>query len=95
MEGNAMPKNLSHEDIAQRFIDAKVIDFTAMGNFIKELGPTLAVGSQGWYGVNIGRFNVLACSMPAADVARLVGNLGSAGLTARALEAAAEANLPR
>jgi len=90
-----MPKTLSHEDIAQRLIDAKVIDFNAMGKFIAELGPTLTVSSQGWHGINIGRFNILACSMPAADVARLVGNLGAAGLTARVMEGAAEANLPR
>jgi hypothetical protein len=90
-----MPKTLSHEDIAQRFIEANVIDFSAMGKFIAELGPTLTISSQGWHGINIGRFNVLACSMPAADVARLVGNLGAAGLTARVLEGVAETNLPR
>jgi len=90
-----MPKTLSHEDIAQRLIEAKVIDFVAMGKFIAELGPTLTVSSQGWHGVNIGRFNILACSMPAADVTRLVGNLGAAGLTARVLEGAAEGSLPK
>jgi hypothetical protein len=90
-----MPKELSHEDIAQRFVDAKVIDFNAMGKLIAELGPVLAVNDQGWHGVNFGRFNSHACSLPAADVARLVGDLRAAGLTATVLEAAAGASLKK
>jgi hypothetical protein len=90
-----MPKTLSHEEIAQRFVETKVIDFSAMGKFIAEMGPILAVSSQGWHGVNIGRYNFLACMMPAADVARLVGSLHAAALTAKTLEGAAEASLPK
>ncbi|MDP9123159.1 MAG: hypothetical protein M3N82_00900 [Pseudomonadota bacterium] len=90
-----MPKQLSHEEIAQRFVDAKVIDFDAMGRLIAELGPTLAVSDQGWHGFNFGRFNSLACMMPAADVARLVGNLHGAALTAAVLEGAIDSALPR
>jgi hypothetical protein len=90
-----MTKNLSHEDIAQRFVDAKVFDFTAMGKLITELGPVLAVNDQGWHGVNFGRFNSHACMLPAADVARLVGNLRAAGLAATVLEGAIEASLPK
>jgi hypothetical protein len=90
-----MPKNLSHEDIAQRFVDAKVIDFNAMGKLIAELGPVLAVNDLGWHGVNFGRFNHLACFLRADDVPRLVGNLRAAALTATVLEAAAEASLPK
>lgn len=85
-----MTKHLSHEDIAQRFVDAKVIDFSAMGKLITELGPTLAVNDQGWHGVNFGRFNWHACFIPAADAARLVGSLSAAALTARVLEGAVE-----
>ncbi len=90
-----MPKNLSHEDIAQRFVEAKVVDFSAMGKLITELGPVLAVNDHGWHGVNFGRFNILACMLPATDVARLVGNLRVAALTATVLEGAAEASLPK
>jgi hypothetical protein len=90
-----MPKSLSHEEIAQRFVDAKVVDFGAMGKFITELGPVLAVHDLGWHGVNIGRYNILACMIPAVDAARLVGNLRSAAATAAALEGAADASLPR
>jgi hypothetical protein len=90
-----MSKTLSHEQIAQRFLDAKVTDFNAMGKLIAELGPQLAVSDQGWHGVSFGRYNILHCMLPAHDVARLVGNLQAAALTAAALEGAAEASLPR
>jgi hypothetical protein len=88
-----MPKSLSHEEIAQRFVDAKVIDFSAAGKLIAELGPTLAVNDLGWHGINFGRFNSLACFLPAFDVARLVGNLRNATLTTAALEAGMQASL--
>ncbi|MBV8809697.1 MAG: hypothetical protein JO033_13575 [Acidobacteriaceae bacterium] len=90
-----MSNNLSHEDIAKRFIEAKVVDFGAMGKFITELGPVLAVSDSGWHGINLGRFNILACMLPPADVTRLVGNLRTAALTASVLEGAAEASLPK
>jgi hypothetical protein len=90
-----MPHSLSHEDIAKKFVEAKVVDFGAMGKFITELGPVLAVSDSGWHGINIGRYNILACMLPAADVTRLVGNLRVAGLTASVLEGAAEASLPK
>ena len=90
-----MHGSLSHEDIAKRFVAAKVVDFAAMGRFITELGPELAVNDQGWHGINIGRYNILACQLPAADVAGLVGNLRTAALTASALESATGASLPK
>lgn len=90
-----MPKSLSHEEISRRFIESKAVNFEAMGKFISEFGASLAVDDQGWHGVNIGRFNILACMMPAADVVRLVGDLRAAGLTAKVVEGAAEASLPR
>lgn len=91
-----MAKNqLSHEEITKRFVDAKVFDFKAAGNLIAELGPALAVSDQGWHGINFGRFNMLACMMPAADVTRLVGSLRVAGITASALEGSLDATTPR
>ena len=90
-----MPESLSHEEIAQHFIRAKVFDFSAMGKLIAELGPELAVSDLGWHGVNFGRYNILACMLPAWDAARAVGDLRAAGLTATALESAAEASKPK
>jgi hypothetical protein len=81
-----MAKELSHEDIAQRFVDAKVIDFNAMGKLITELGPSLAVNDQGWHGISFGRWNWWNCYMPAVDAMRLVGSLPAAALTTRVLE---------
>jgi hypothetical protein len=81
-----MPKNLSHDEIAQRFVEAKVIDFTALGKWIGELGPALAINDHGLHGAIFGRFNYVACMLQAIDVERLVGNLRAAGLTANALE---------
>jgi len=83
-----MANSLSHEEIAQRFVNAKVFDFGAMGKLIAELGPELAARDQGWHGIN-----VLACMMPPADVARLVGSLRSAALTAAVIEGAVETGL--
>jgi hypothetical protein len=90
-----MPRELTHEEIAERFIQAKVVDFSAMGRLVAELGPTLAVSDRGWHGVNFGRFHVLACSMPAAELERVVGSLKTANLTTAALEAAETAAFGR
>jgi hypothetical protein len=84
-----MSKNLSHEEIAQRFVDGKAFDFHAIGKLVTELGPTLAVSDLGFHGVAFGRFNILACMMPAFDAASLIGNLRSAGLAETMLEGAA------
>jgi hypothetical protein len=88
-----MPKEISHEEIAQRFVDANVIDFRAAGDWIAELGPILAVSDQGWHGINFGRFNSHACFLPAYDVARLVGSLRGAAVTTAAIEAGTQASL--
>jgi hypothetical protein len=90
-----MPKDISHEEIAERFVQAQVVDFAAMGKFVAEFGPVLAVNDRGWHGVNFGRFSILACMMPAIDVARVVGSLRGATLTSAALEGAADVSLPR
>ena len=88
-----MPRSLSHEEISEQFIQAKVVEFGAMGKFITDFGPKLATNDLGWHGINIGRFNILACMMPAADVTRLVGDLRAAALTAKVLGGAAESSL--
>lgn len=92
---NDATQKLSHQDIARRFVQAEVFNFGAMGKLISELGSELAINDQGWHGVNFGRYNVLACMMPAADVARLVGSLRTASLAGAAIEGAIEASSPR
>jgi hypothetical protein len=90
-----MPKDLSHEEIARKFVEAKVVDFSAMGRLITELGPELAINDHGWHGVNFGRFNSLVCFLPAADVTRLVGSLRAAASVAPVLEGIVDASLPK
>jgi hypothetical protein len=90
-----MSKSMSHEEISEKFVQSKVIDFAAMGNFITENGAALAMSDQGLHGITIGRYNILACMMPAADVARLVGDLRGASLITKALEGVVEASISR
>ncbi len=80
MSQNLPSENLSHEEIAQRFVDSKAFDFQSMGKLIVELGPILAVRDKGLHGTIIGRYNTIACFLPASDVLRLIGNSRLAGL---------------
>ena len=75
-----MAKSLSHEEIAQRFVEGNAFDFNKMGKIITELAPTLAVRDNGLHGVIFGRFNILACMMPAFDAANFLGGLRGSGL---------------
>ena len=94
MEPEFTRNELSHEDIAEQMVRSGVVNFDALGKFITQLGPVLAVKDKGWHGVNFGRYNVLACMMPAVDLQRMVGNIRAGGLTASTLEKAIEASLP-
>ena len=82
-----MPNDLSHEAIAKRFLESSAVDFDAIGKFVAEMnGRDLVVSDQGLHGAIFGRYNILACMLPASDVVRLVGDLRGASLTAAALE---------
>lgn len=87
-----MGKELSHQDIAERFLQSEALNFQAMGKFVSEVGPELLVRDTGWHGVNFGRFNILACMLTASDAVRLIGNLRVAGQVAAAMDARAEAD---
>ena len=88
-----MPKSLTHEEIAQRLVDAKVFDFHAMGKFITELGPALAVSDSGWHGVN--RLVQHPGLHDAGDRRGAFGNLRTAGVANAALEGAVDATLAK
>lgn len=63
--------NLSHEEIVQKFLNSKSIDFNALGKFVAEFGPQIAASGHGDYGVRFGSYNVLACMrniMPTHDL---------------------------
>ena len=81
-----MPKELEHDEIAQRFLESQSLNFDAMGKFVGELGPQLLVRDKGLHGIAFGRFNILACMLTAADLVALVGDLRVAGRFAQAME---------
>jgi len=66
---------MKNEEIVKRFIEAKAIDFGAIGNLVKELGPALSVDKIGYRIVLSGRPFIIACLMPAGDIRELVGEL--------------------
>lgn len=67
---------MKNEEIVRRFVEAKAIDFKSIGAVISELGPHLAVSDEGFRGVLIGRPFILACFMPAGDLAHPASQLG-------------------
>jgi hypothetical protein len=88
-----MPKTISHEEIAERFVQAKVVDFNALGKLITEIGPALAVNDQGWHGVSFGRWNWLACYWRVEDLTRII-DIRAAGQASAAIDSATS-SLPR
>ena len=70
-----MSEKLSHDGIAQRFLESGSLNFDAMGKFVTEIGPELVQFDKGVHGVVFGKYNLLACMMPAWDLASVVGSL--------------------
>jgi hypothetical protein len=79
-KGTNMSKNVSNEEIVRRFVDAKAIDFKAIGNLVGDMGPDLAASNIGHRIVLIGRPFIVACIMPPAEAADLVGELRNINL---------------
>lgn len=45
-----MANRVSHQDTVKRLLDAKAIDFEAVGKVIGELGPSLSMADEPWEG---------------------------------------------
>ncbi|MHB1007970.1 MAG: hypothetical protein ACYC1E_01780 [Propionibacteriaceae bacterium] len=73
-----MPSKLTHEAISEKFLASDAVKFDGLAKFVSDFGPDLVSHDDGLHGVVFGRYNILACMMPAADVAKLVGDLGIA-----------------
>lgn len=43
-----MSNRVNHQDIVKRLLDAKVVDFKAIGHVVGELGPSLALADEPW-----------------------------------------------
>ena len=55
--------------------NSKAVDFKAMGNLVTELGPRLAESDLGFNVVLSGKPFIIACLMPADDIAQNIGEL--------------------
>jgi hypothetical protein len=64
---------LGHDEISQRFLDSKSLDFDAVGRFVTDIGPELTIRDDGLHGVLFGKFNTLACIFKADDLQQLMG----------------------
>ena len=83
-----MPDELSHEDIANRFLKSRALDFEAIGRFVTDIGPELVVRDRGLHGVLFGKFSTIACALTADDLNLLLGGGGirSLGSVADAID---------
>jgi len=52
---------IRHQEIVEKFLQSKAIDFNALGKFVAENGPSIAASGIGDYGVRFGHYNILAC----------------------------------
>ncbi len=73
---------ISNREIVAKFIDAKAIDFNAIGSLVTDLGPALSTSDVGYRVVLAGRPFIIACLMPAADIRELVGELRNVNVKA-------------
>jgi hypothetical protein len=76
-----MEEIMENEEIARAFIEAKAVDFEAMGSLVAKLGPQLAVSQVAPKFVLVGRPFVVACMLTARDSAALVGQFQNAELS--------------
>lgn len=52
---------IKHQEIVEKFLQSKAIDFNALGKFVTDNGPSIAASGIGDYGVRFGHYNILAC----------------------------------
>jgi hypothetical protein len=72
-----MSDKISNAHIVSQFLEKKAVDFGAVSDVIKELGPVLSGANVGPKLVLVGNHFILACMLPAAELAGLVGELKS------------------
>jgi hypothetical protein len=46
-----MANRINHQDFVKKVLDAKAVDFTAIGKVIAEVGPSLSMSDEPWEGV--------------------------------------------
>jgi hypothetical protein len=45
-----MSNRVNHQEIVKKLLDAKVVDFTAIGKAVAEIGPSLSLADEPWEG---------------------------------------------
>jgi hypothetical protein len=43
-----MANRINHQDIVKRLLDAKTVDFAAIGSAVGQLGPTVSMADEPW-----------------------------------------------
>ncbi|HEX3619941.1 MAG TPA: hypothetical protein VHU16_06180 [Candidatus Udaeobacter sp.] len=43
-----MSQRISHQDIVKRALDAKAVNFAAIGKMVTELGPSVSLADEPW-----------------------------------------------
>jgi hypothetical protein len=81
-----MASKLTHEAISEKFLASDAVKFDGLAKFVNDYGPELVSHDDGLHGVIFGKYNILACMIPAFDLAQLVGDLGAARQIAAAAQ---------
>ena len=43
-----MANRINHQDVVKKLLEAKAVDFSAVGKVIGELGPTMSLADEPW-----------------------------------------------
>jgi hypothetical protein len=46
-----MADRVKHKEIVKRILDAKAVDFAAIGKMVTELGPSMSMADEPWEGI--------------------------------------------
>lgn len=71
---------MENDAIAARFLEAKAVNFEAIGTLVSKLGPELAVSKVGPKLVLVGRPFIVACMLTAREGAELINQFQNAEL---------------
>ena len=71
---------MDNDAIAARFLEAKAVNFEAIGTLVSKLGPELAVSRVGPKMVLVGRPFIIACMLTEREGAQLINQFQNAAL---------------
>jgi hypothetical protein len=77
-----MSNRVNHQEIVKKLLDAKVVDFTAIGKTFAEIGPSLALADEpweGWCGTMRGFIRILVVNPGLGGVENLNALRGATG----------------